>query len=119
MSRVRWGNVAQLAALAVAVALIAFGTPAGCGSEPEVIPLDALPGEPFETAAPMPAPHPRHPRRVRERRAVPRPPRARRRRAPRPRPAAPPVSVAGRRLPPRAPIAPLVPEAAREFSFDR
>ena len=51
MSRVRWGNVAQLAALVVAAALIAFGTPDGCGSEPESIPLDALPGVGPVTAA--------------------------------------------------------------------
>jgi len=61
---VRWGNVTQLAALVVAAALIAFGVPDGCGSEPEEIPLDALPGEPVELALPSPRPAAPRPLRV-------------------------------------------------------
>jgi hypothetical protein len=118
---VRWGNVAQLAALVVAAALIAFGVPAGCGSEPESIPLDALPGEPVEAVLP---PRPRL--------SAPRPPRVQLKRSPRPvrrrktaglgRAVVVP-SVAVVRRPRGASSRPRrrgrVPEAAREFSFDR
>jgi hypothetical protein len=123
---VRWGNVAQLAALLAAVALIVFG-PRGCGSEAESIPLDGLPGEPVEAFAPRAVPP-----RVRPDSPPTRPPRdqlRRRARPPRRRETAglgrgvvvPSVAVVPE--PPRAPGQPLrlrlIPEAVREFSFDR
>jgi len=123
-------NVAQLAALVVALGLIASGFPRGCGSELEEIPLDVLPGEPVETAAlPPVAPPPRL--RAEPRPTARRPPRDQRRRRPRPprrRGLGREVvarSVSAVRVPPRAPSRRphrhwlRVPEAAREFSFDR
>jgi len=117
---VRWGNVAQLAAVVVLAGLIAFGFPRGCGSEPEEIPLDALPGEPVETAVPP---------RFTLRPAVRRPPRDQRRRRPRPprrrraglgRGAVAPAMPLVRRPRHASPrLWPRIPEAAREFSFDR
>jgi hypothetical protein len=113
---VRWGNVAQLAALAVAVALIAFGTPDGCGSEPKSIPLDALPGERVV--------------RTTQHSVASRPPRVQHRRPSRlARPrrklgrkavdAASPVVRAPHVASPRPRRRARIPEAAREFSFDR
>jgi hypothetical protein len=113
---VRWGNVAQLAGLVAAVWLVAFGVPNGCGSEPEVIPLDALPGEPVETASPPPA-RVSAPGRFHRRPAATRPPRVQRGRRPRPPRGR---EGLGRGAPPRVAADPVfVPQAAREFSFDR
>jgi len=119
VSRVRWGNVAQLAALVAAVALVAFGVPDGCGSEPEEIPLDALPGEPVGQAASV---SPRPPRVQPKRRSR---PQRRRKRLGREAAAPPPRSLVGHPAVTRhmrgwersGPA--YVPEAAREFSFDR
>ena len=112
----------------VVAGLIAFGVPGGCGSEPEVIPLEVLPGEAVETAraasralaAASRRPGPSRPGRRavsagggRVRRGAERRGWVERRCR---------LSVPVVRVPPRrraAPAARVIPEAAREFSFDR
>ena len=115
----RWGNVAQLAALVAAVALIAFGAPDGCGSEPESIPLDALPGEPVEVVLPrLPRLSAALPPRVQHQ------PRLVRRREERLGREAVAAASPVARVPRVAALRPTrrrapIPETAREFSFDR
>jgi hypothetical protein len=122
---VRWGNVARLAALVAAVAGIAFW-PRG---ETRQIPFDGLPGEAApampRTDLPRPQRVPRAPREPRPRVRRPRTEKLGRRAVARAVPVvrpAPATATAGQAPPPVTPAVaprPRVPQAAREFSFDR